>query len=234
MTERGIRALEDHELESYVAAVTARLGAIPDRDEVLEELRGHLEEVRAEHTGVALRDVLGEPASYADELRAAAGLPPYAPQRAGVGGWLSTRAVTARAHVPRFVHDLRAFWWGVRGLALGLVVFVLRFQISDAIAQNDYVGNWGYRLSGTTTLDTVVSVWGWAPLMTLLVVLLVAGVVVSVWVGGRQARGSGSRWVATLTGILGVLLGLWFAQVLWALLTAAISTVLQAHVGITA
>ena len=31
------------ELEGYVDAVTARLGAIPDRDETVEELRAHLE-----------------------------------------------------------------------------------------------------------------------------------------------------------------------------------------------
>ena len=71
MSERTAGGLVDRELEGYVEAVTARLGAIPDRDETVEELRAHLEEVRAEHTGVALRDVLGEPAAYADELRAA-------------------------------------------------------------------------------------------------------------------------------------------------------------------
>ena len=60
MSERTAGGLVDRELEGYVEAVTARLGAIPDRDETVEELRAHLEEVRAEHTGVALRDVLGE------------------------------------------------------------------------------------------------------------------------------------------------------------------------------
>jgi hypothetical protein len=31
--------------------------------------------------------------------------------------------------------------------------------------------------------------------------------------GGRQSRGAGPRWLATATGVVGVMLGLWFASV---------------------
>ena len=233
MDERTAGGLmTDTELEGYVDAVTARLGAIPDRDETVEELRAHLEEVRAEHTGVALRDVLGEPAAYADELRAAAGLPPYEPGRGGAAAWFSERVRRATVHVPRFLQDLRAFWWGVRGLALGLFAFVLWSALGEALSENDYLGGWRYRLSPGAAFSTVVSAWGTADRMTLLVLLLVAGLVVSVWVGGRQSRGAGPRWLATATGVVGVLLGLWFASVFWEMLTTAVFAQLLSEPGI--
>lgn len=223
MSERTAGGLVDRELEGYVEAVTARLGAIPDRDETVEELRAHLEEVRAEHTGVALRDVLGEPAVYADELRAAAGLPPYSPQRQGFSAWLAVRAASAKRHLPRFLMDLRAFWWGVRGLALGLLAFALIPAVRLGVAENDYTAIVSYYLSPDYVFDLVAWTWSYAFGVTTLVVFLVVGVIVSVWVGGLLARGAGPRWVTTLVGILGVLLGVWFAFVLWALLTTGVN-----------
>ena len=210
------------ELEDYVAAVTARLGAIPDRDETLEELRSHLEEVRAEHTGVALRDVLGEPAAYADELRAAAGLPPYEPQRAGAAAWFAARAAGARRHAPHFLMDLRAFWWGVRGLALGVLVYALIPAVQFAVANNEYAGMWSYLLSPDHVFTVIASSWGSAYAMTVMVLLLLLGVLVSVWVGGALARGRGPRWLASTVGVAGVVLGIWFVGVLWALVTSAV------------
>jgi hypothetical protein len=222
MTEHGTGEVIDREVESYVEAVAERLGGIPDRDEAVDELRGHLAEVRAEHTGVALRDVLGEPAAYADELRAAAGLPPHSRERAGFSAWLSRIATVVRVHAPRFVQDLRSFWWGLRGLALGLFVFVFWSGLGEALYWNDYVGGWRYRLTPGAAYGAVVAAWGWAQQMTLLVVLLVLGVAISVGVGGGQAGGHWPRWVTTLTGVVGVLLGLWFALVCWEVLTTAV------------
>lgn len=214
--------MTDTELEGYVDAVTARLGAIPDREETIEELRSHLEEVRAEHTGVALRDLLGEPSAYADELRAAAGLPPYEPQRSGPGAWFASAGAGVRRHAPRFLQDLRAFWWGVRGLALGLLAFALIPAVRTGLANNDVTGIVSYYLSPDHVFEVVVSTWGYAYGLSILVLLLVVGVVVSVWVGGVLARGAGPRWLSTLVGGLGVLLGVWFAFVLWALVTTAV------------
>jgi hypothetical protein len=211
------------ELEDYVAAVTARLGAIPDRDETLEELRSHLEEVRAEHTGVALRDVLGEPAAYADELRAAAGLPPYEPQRAGAAAWFAARAAGARRHAPHLLMDLRAFWWGVRGLALGVFVYALIPAVRQAFEYNEYAGMWSHWLSPDEVFSVVATTLGSAPATTVLVLLVVMGVVLSIWLGGALARGVGPRWVSTVVGALGVLLGVWFLNLLWVLLTSGVS-----------
>jgi len=224
MSERTTGGLmTDTELEAYVGAVTARLGAIPDRDETVEELRAHLEEVRAEHTGVALRDVLGEPAAYADELRAAAGLPPYSPERQGFSAWLASCGAGVRRHAPRFLLDLRAFWWGVRGLALGLLVFALIPAVRVGLDQNDITGIVSYYLSPDYVFSLVAWNLGYAFGTTMLVLFMIAGVAVSVWIGGVQARGAGPRWLATFVGILGVLLGVWFVDVLWILFTSGVS-----------
>jgi hypothetical protein len=67
------------EIESYYDRVRAALaGLAPEmRDDLLEDLPDHLAEVLAEGDG-SLRDRLGEPEAYADELRAAAGVEPAA------------------------------------------------------------------------------------------------------------------------------------------------------------
>ena len=119
--------------------------------------------------------------------------------------------------------DLRAFWWGVRGLALGLLVFALIPALRLGLAQNDYTAIVSYYLSPDYVFRLVAWTWSYAWGMTTLVVFLVVGVIVSVWVGGVLARGAGPRWVATLVGGLGVLLGVWFAFVLWALLTTGVN-----------
>lgn len=223
MTDRSTGGLmADHEVERYAAQVTERLGSIPDRDETIDELREHLREVSAEHTGVALRDVLGEPAAYADELRAAAGLPPYEPERRGLGASFAALGRGARAHAPAFLHDLRAFWWGVRGLALGLFVFALIPAVRFAFENNEYAGMWSYLLSPDHVFTVVATSWGYAVAMVVLVLLLLVGVVVSVGIGGSLARGAGPRWLASVLGVAGVLLGVWFAGVLWALVTSGV------------
>jgi hypothetical protein len=212
----------DPNVERYVAAVAARLGPIPAREQALEELRGHLSEVREENPGIDMREILGDPAAYADELRGAAGFLPYAQPRQGASDWISGTAAAVRAHAPHLAHDLRAFWWGVRGLALGLFVFALIPAVRNALSQQDIAGLWSYYLSPDYVFGLVASTWGYAFGMTVLVALLSLGVLVSVWAGGALARGAGPRWVATVIGVTGVLLGVWLAGFLWALVTTAV------------
>ncbi|MFD0638102.1 hypothetical protein ACFQ9X_47685 [Catenulispora yoronensis] len=88
----GFQDLED-EVAAYAAEVRAQLVDLPPADsaELLEDLEDHLREVAAEDVG-ALRERLGAPATYARELRQAAGLPgpgrpgqPPRPRPAGGG-----------------------------------------------------------------------------------------------------------------------------------------------------
>lgn len=228
MTEYAAGGLvSDRALERYIEAVTERLGEIPDRDDAVDELRAHLGEVRAEHAGMALRDVLGEPEVYADELRAAAGLPPYSPRRTGPAARFSSFVGAMKRHAPVFLMDLRAFWWGVRGLALGLFVFAVIPAVRFAVSENEYFGMWGYSMSPRHVFSVVASAWGSAPHMTVLATLLLVGVALSVWLGGVLSRGAGTRWLSTLVGVVGVLLGVWFAGVLWALVTAGVGAQLD-------
>jgi hypothetical protein len=66
----------------YLAEVRAELSDLPpgELEDVLEDVSGHLTEVAAEFeaepTAEALRERLGTPRQYADELRTAAGYPP--------------------------------------------------------------------------------------------------------------------------------------------------------------
>jgi hypothetical protein len=124
--------------------------------------------------------------------------------------------------------DLRAFWWGFRGIGLGLMAYVLWNSVPVAFEQNDYIGRWSYLVSSQNAVDTVVRYWGWADHLALLAVLVVLGILVSIWVGGVLARGTGPRWLATLVGVIGVLLGLYVATVLWAFFNEGVaSLVLQ-------
>ncbi|MDT4958929.1 MAG: hypothetical protein QOD31_2728, partial [Pseudonocardiales bacterium] len=96
------------EIESYYDRVRAALaGLAPEmRDDLLEDLPDHLAEVLAEGDG-SLRDRLGEPEAYADELRAAAGVEPGAvPTAHGVHRALERGLGRATDLVRRF--DLQA------------------------------------------------------------------------------------------------------------------------------
>ena len=172
-----------------------------------------------------IASMAGRTSRFADELRAAAGLPPYSPQRQGLSAWLAGVGTGIRHHAPRFLMDLRAFWWGFRGLGLGLMVYVLWLSVPVAFSQNEYFGLWSYLVSSQNAVDTVVQYWGWADHLALLCVLLVLGLLVSVWVGGLQARGAGPRWLATLVGVVGVLLGIYLASVFWVFFTEGLGAI---------
>lgn len=153
------------DVAQYAAQVRAELGDLPPSllDDLLEDLDEHLAEVAAEGGEPLL--VLGRPADYAAELRAAAGLP-RRPTPSGSVRWdhLQARSQRVRRHpavqdVLAFLPELRPAWWVLRAL---LAVLAL-----------DYVF-----LGSPTGLGGLV----------LALPLLAAAVVVSVRAGQRSRR----------------------------------------------
>lgn len=192
------------EVETYFEGVHDALIDLPQevRDELLEELPDHLAEVAAEEGGT-LVERLGEPAAYAAELRAAAGLEPATEldssvpwshrldrlrdlaQRVNVQG----AKLVGYERLTDLARALQPGWW----LARGWIVAQL--------------------LTGTRSRDT----WhGFIPSIgnnsvagfVLLLVVLAA----SIWIGTR-CRGW-SRWPRLVSALLSVGLALWGMQVL--------------------
>jgi len=131
--ERPAGAGPDDEVTRYAADVRAELADLPvaDNAELWEDLEDHLREVAAEDAGT-LRERLGEPATYARELRQAAGLPApgetAAPQQSAPR-WRMLKSRTqelrntalqrVRTHragreVLDFLPTLRPAWWVLR------------------------------------------------------------------------------------------------------------------------
>lgn len=122
----------------FAAAVREALSDLPpdELDELTDGLEADLDE-RAEESGADL----GDPAAYAEELRAAAGYPPRS-AKAHIGRDLGTslrsfpadalrewRAFVARHSLVKSVVDffvaLRPVWWVLRALALHAVLALL-------------------------------------------------------------------------------------------------------------
>ena len=135
--------------ETYLAMVRASLADLPaaERDDLLEDLPGHLIETLAETGGLAQ---LGSPQAYAAELRSSAGLPPgpIVPDRprrvseaassfAGAVGERASRLAAAVGEQPygrqmlAFLPELRPGWWVLRGYLLTAVpaAFGLLFDL---------------------------------------------------------------------------------------------------------
>ncbi|MGC4838616.1 HAAS signaling domain-containing protein [Micromonospora vinacea] len=130
----------EQEITDYVARVRAALADLPtgQRDELTEDLADHLTEVAAESEGTLL-ERLGEPETYAAELRAAAGAAP------GGGRNLDQRVASAMAQVrgrlrtldtrlgpplgyataSDFLRLLRPAWWVLRGYLAAMLVTVV-------------------------------------------------------------------------------------------------------------
>ncbi|MFG3645168.1 HAAS signaling domain-containing protein [Micromonospora sp. NPDC047762] len=130
----------EQEITDYVARVRAALADLPPdrRDELTEDLADHLTEVAAEGEGT-LVERLGEPETYAAELRVAAG--------AGVGGGrnldqrVATAVIRARGRLRAidtrlgpplgyetasdFLRLLRPGWWVLRGYLAAMLVTVI-------------------------------------------------------------------------------------------------------------
>jgi hypothetical protein len=170
------------DITAYVGAVRGSLADLPDatRDELLEDLPEHLAEVKADGTG-SLTDRLGTPEAYAAELRATAGF---------VGGFPDPpedRFADLRATASRVAHDLdgrfgplfgyerasqflvllRPAWWVLRGYLAAMAVAAL---LDDSGQPHGLLP----RIGGSEVVA---------------VLLLVAGILGSIWLGRRTTRG---------------------------------------------
>lgn len=180
----------------YVHAVRAALADLPpvQRDELLDDLSQHLEEVAAE-SDAPLSVRLGPPSAYAEELRASIGLsgeqPPAVGRLQRLAGRLTEARDAAGAHpttgaVLAFLPELRPGWWVLRGY-LFVAVPSLLF---------DYTG------PGSFPLPTVSG----SRLLGLLATL--AAVVGSVVLGRRTVRASSWRRLVVVGNTLLVLAAL--------------------------
>ena len=136
------------ETDYYYERVAAALADLPKeaRDELLEDLPAHFAEVIAEQGG-PLVDRLGPPATYAAELRAAAGLdtgPDHGPPTgrrspSTTSGWSprcrsSTSAPAGVIGYPRateFLRLLRPAWWIARAVAIVVLIFATDIVPAD-------------------------------------------------------------------------------------------------------
>ena len=119
------------EAQEYLAAVGARLADLPDdeRAALLEDLALHLDALSAEDDDRPLSVRLGPADRYAEELRAAAGLPPQALAAQAGDGW-QRRVAAVLEHrwvgeVGRLLVELRPAWWVLRGYLVVLVPCLL-------------------------------------------------------------------------------------------------------------
>lgn len=125
-------------VERYVARVGDALADLDagDRDDLLGDLRGHLEELAVEEPDASLESRLGKPEEYAEELRLAARLPAaQAISAPTVGDRLTdlrvaltdrVRAFPAGNAVLSFLPELRPGWWVLRAWgAIGVLDFLL-------------------------------------------------------------------------------------------------------------
>ena len=163
-----------HEAEAYLAEVREHLADLSDdeRAELLDDLGQHLREIGSEEGGASLRDRLGDPAAYADELRTAAGL--TARSQAST----PTPRVSASARLKEATRagrevlvDLRPAWW----LARGALFAALPFWLGDNADDNFPVPSPG---------DSHA--------LGLMVLLFGAGL--SVWLGRSADRAAGRRF----------------------------------------
>ena len=119
------------EVTRYLEEVRQHLADLSpeERDGLMEDLEDHLAEVAAEH-GLPLEGRLGEPAAFAAELRASAGLDgpgPVGRRRWGpalsVAGSLAASPTWRR--VRAFLPELRPRWWVLRGYLAVAVLSVI-------------------------------------------------------------------------------------------------------------
>jgi hypothetical protein len=193
------------EIEAYYDRVRAALaGLTPEmRADLLEDLPDHLAEVLAEGEG-SLRDRLGEPEAYADELRAAAGaeaaaVPTRGLHHALVRGLGRAADVTRRFDVqagrfvgyPRLMDLLRAAgpgWWVLRGWLVAQFICGSSHSTWNGLIPR--LG--GNRLAG--------------------LLCTIAAIAVSVWIGRRCA--GLTAWPRRIMAAASMVIALWAVLVL--------------------
>lgn len=159
------------EVRSYLEAVRAHLGDIPDCDveELLDDLEGHLLEVAAEDDG-SLEDRLGPPSVYAEELRITAGLPVSEPSDVKLSRRIvrrfdrsAARRLIDAASGSQFAGALRAFlpelrpgWWVLRGYVLVAAISLLQTETYGTNPFVPYIGG-SYALGA---IAVVAAIWG--------------------------------------------------------------------------
>lgn len=206
----GPTLISSLEVEQYAQAVREALADLPaaEREELLEDLPDHLAEVAAEDEGT-LRERLGDPQTYAAELRTAAGLDPRPGQdtlratlaqsyRHGRELLVGLDAGLGRAMgYPRasdLGRALRPGWWVLRG-------WIVAQLLCDA--------GQSYHWHGLVP-DAGTSQTGGA-------VITIAAILASLWLGRRTDHASAwPRGIATATSL---------ALAIWAL------TVLTGYLG---
>lgn len=182
----------DERIRSFASSVRGHLDDLPsdELDEIIGGLVADLTDQAADNEGTL---DLGDPAEYAAELRAAAGLPPRdaRAQRASLGvrlrAWRSRTAVRIRlSPVGAWLLDLlialRPVWWVLRGYG---VYVVLLFLITFGRPRNDQL----------IVPDSFIE-WGAVAVL----------VIVSVqWGRGDWLPGKALRHVRTVASILAVI-----------------------------
>lgn len=156
------------EAEAYLAEVRQHLEDLSEeeRAELLDDLRQHLTEIGTEEGGASLRERLGDPGAYADELRTAAGLAPKSQDVQPTARVSASARLNAAAGAAREVlADLRPAWW----LARGTLYAALPFWLGDNAGDNFPVPSPG----DSHALGLIV---------------LLLGAVASVWLGRSADR----------------------------------------------
>ncbi|MGL4177279.1 MAG: hypothetical protein ACRCSN_14515 [Dermatophilaceae bacterium] len=134
MSEPTVQLDAGADVRAYVAAVRGWLADLPreDVDDLTTGMEADLAE-RAAEIGARLGDLLGEPETYATELRAAAGLPPriVVPDVGVAELPRESWAVRIRGagddvlHRWPWLRELRPTWWLIRGAVLGALVMAV-------------------------------------------------------------------------------------------------------------
>ena len=171
----------DSDVEAYAAVVRGALADLSaaQRDLLVEDLEEHLTEIAAEIDG-PLAERLGDPLTYAAELRSSAGFDALrSPRRARVHGRLNDlragvvrRLEAQRGWAPTvaFVPTLRPAWILLRG-------YLAVMLVSAVVNDNNRYGFFPHLTSHLVELTGMAGI--------------VLGVSASLWLDRRQQRGLG-------------------------------------------
>jgi hypothetical protein len=137
-------------VEAYINEVRERLADVPDEERVdlLDDVAAHVREIAEEFGADQIRDRLGSPEEFTDELRASAGYAPPAEHAAGLSpslwsrmrSWLDKHVRTAANRA--LWRNLEPGWFVLRGVMAGFALsrltrsgaFAVVVMIAGAVA----------------------------------------------------------------------------------------------------